>query len=312
MPTLQQRIEGGLLGMLIGDALGVPYEFHQPQHLPSVDEIEFNPPASFDRAHLGTPPGTWSDDGAQGLCLLASLLECGRFDADDFARRLLRWYDEGYMAVDHRVFDVGITTSRALGNLRSGTPALEAGPRSESSNGNGGLMRALPLALWHQGTDEALVNDAQAQSKVTHGHPRSQLCCALYCLWARRVLREQSSPYQNAVETLCRINMEEPEALAEINHLIRPFAEPDVPGSGYVADCLRSARMAVEASSFEMVLKQAVLMGHDTDTTACVAGGIAGLRDGVEAIPSRWRLFLRGEAIYRPLLRQLVQQLTPA
>src|SRR5213076_1772749 len=130
-----------------------------------LDEIEFNPPAHFARAHAGTPPGTWSDDGAQGLCLLASLLECGRFDAEDFGRRLLRWYDDGYLAVDNRVFDVGITTSRALGNLRSGAPALEAGPRSESSNGNGALMRALPLALWHQGTDAELAADAEAQSR---------------------------------------------------------------------------------------------------------------------------------------------------
>ena len=44
MPTISERIEGGLLGLLIGDALGVPYEFHEPQDLPSLDEIEFIPP----------------------------------------------------------------------------------------------------------------------------------------------------------------------------------------------------------------------------------------------------------------------------
>lgn len=306
MATRHQRIEGGLLGLLIGDALGVPYEFHQPHHLPSLEEIEFNPPAPFNRAHVGTPPGTWSDDGAHALCLLASLLECQRFDAEDFGRRLLRWYDEGYLAVDHRVYDVGITTSRALGNLRSGVPALQAGPTSESSNGNGALMRALPLALWHRGSDAELVEDAENQSKVTHGHPRSQLCCALYCLWARRVLHEHPTPYQDAVTTLRGLHLADAEALAEIDHLIRPFAEPDVPGAGYVVDCLRSARVAVEAGTFEVVLKRAVLMGHDTDTTACVAGGIAGLRDGVEAIPARWLSFLRGESIYRPLLQELL------
>jgi ADP-ribosylglycohydrolase len=49
-------------------------------------------------------------------------------------------------------------------------------------------------------------------------------------------------------------------------------------------------------------------MGNDTDTTACVAGGIAGLRDGIDAIPARWRSFLRGESIYRPLLDGLVER----
>ena len=58
-------------------------------------------------------------------------------------------------------------------------PALEAGPSEERHNGNGSLMRVLPLALWHRGPDRELVNDAYTQSRVTHGHARSRLCCAL-------------------------------------------------------------------------------------------------------------------------------------
>src|SRR5207248_10256236 len=135
MPTRQQRIEGGLVGLLIGDALGVPYEFSRPEDLPSQEEIEFNPPARFRRAHAGTPPGTWSDDGAQALCLLASLLECGRLDPDDLGRRLLRCHTEGYLWVDGRAFDTGVTTAAALRALRAGVPALEAGPAGERDNG---------------------------------------------------------------------------------------------------------------------------------------------------------------------------------
>jgi ADP-ribosyl-[dinitrogen reductase] hydrolase len=306
MLSRKQRIEGGLIGLLIGDTLGVPYEFHPPQELPSLEEIEFNPPIRFARSHSGTPPGTWSDDGSQTLCLLASLLECGRFDAADFARRLLQWYDEGYMAVDGRVFDIGITTGRAFRELRNGTPPLLAGSLSESANGNGSLMRVLPLALWHQGPDDELIADAQAQSRVTHGHPRSQLCCALYCLWARRLLEEHAAPYQDAVDTLQRHHDNAPPALVELEHFIRPFAAPDMPGSGYVVDCLRSARVAAECDSYEVAVKKAVLMGLDTDTTACVTGGIVGIRDGVDSIPARWRAFLRGESIYRPILDQLL------
>lgn len=72
VPSLRERIEGGFLGLLIGDALGVPYEFHLPEAIPSAEAIEFVPPAGFSRAHPGVAPGTWSDDGAQALCLLAS------------------------------------------------------------------------------------------------------------------------------------------------------------------------------------------------------------------------------------------------
>src|SRR5262245_65410840 len=126
MPTRAQRLEGGLVGLLIGDALGVPYEFHGPERLPPVEQIEMVPPPGFARAHRGTPPGTWSDDGAQALCLLASLLECGRLDPEDLGRRLLRWYNHGYLAVDGRVFDVGIQTGRALRALQRGCLALQA------------------------------------------------------------------------------------------------------------------------------------------------------------------------------------------
>src|SRR5262249_29858182 len=192
--------------------------------------------------------------------------------------------------------------------IREGTPALRAGSRSESANGNGALMRVLPLALWHQGPDGGLIIDAQAQSRVTHGHLRSELCCALYCLWARRILEEHPLPFQDAVETLRRFYADVPHPLEELEQHIRPFAAPETRGSGYVVDCLRSARIAVEEGTYETAVKQAILMGHDTDTTGCVAGGIAGLRDGIEAIPTRWRSFLRGEDLYRPLLDELLER----
>ena len=114
LPTVRERIEGGLLGLLIGDALGVPYEFHDPRDLPPRSKIEMTPPSGFARAHRTAPPGTWSDDGAQALCLLESLLECGRFDIDDFGARLLRWLDDGHLAVDAHVFDFGGTTHDAI------------------------------------------------------------------------------------------------------------------------------------------------------------------------------------------------------
>ncbi|MFL5446323.1 MAG: ADP-ribosylglycohydrolase family protein, partial [Myxococcales bacterium] len=102
----RDRMEGGILGLLVGDALGVPYEFHGPTEIPASDDIEMDPPPDFRRSHAGTPPGTWSDDGAQALALLASLLERGRLDLDDFAARLLAWFERGEYAVDDRVFDV--------------------------------------------------------------------------------------------------------------------------------------------------------------------------------------------------------------
>src|SRR5579859_2975016 len=97
-----------------------------------------------------------------------------------------------------RVFDIGIQTGHALSSLRDGVPAAQAGPDGERDNGNGSLMRVLPLALWHRGSDAELARDACEQSKVTHGHLRAQLCCALYCLWVRRTLQGGTSPRAGA------------------------------------------------------------------------------------------------------------------
>ncbi len=310
MLTTSDRIRGALYGLLVGDALGVPYEFHGPAAIPPLDQIEMAPPAGFRRAHGSVPPGTWSDDGAQALALLASLLGCGRLNVDDFGRRLVAWYERGYMAVDNRVFDVGIQTSQAITALQGGVPASQAGPAGERNNGNGSLMRVLPLALWHQGSDAEMVADAHAQSAVTHGHLRSQVCCALYCLWARRSLAGAANPWAEAVATLRTLYGAGSLARAELDAQIRPDAPPAGMGSGYVVDCLNSARLALASGSYEATVKAAIALGNDTDTTACVAGGIAGVQQGFAAIPTRWLDALRGKEIVQPLVDQLLHRLS--
>ena len=159
-----ERIKGGIVGLLVGDALGVPYEFHDRQSIPPLAEIEFEPPDYFRRAHAGVSIGTWSDDGAQALILLDSLLERGAFDAKHFAKGLTAWYDNGFMAVGGKVFDVGIQTANSIRELKRGVLPLLAGGTDEYSNGNGSLMRVLPLALWHKGSDLELIADAFDQS----------------------------------------------------------------------------------------------------------------------------------------------------
>src|SRR5690606_25004164 len=101
--------------------------------------------------------------------LTASLMEQGRLDLDDLARRLIDWRQFGRYAVDARVFDVGIQTEQALDLLATGESPETSGPSAEGDNGNGSLMRVLPLALWHQGTDDELFALAMRQSLPTHG-----------------------------------------------------------------------------------------------------------------------------------------------
>lgn len=304
--THGSRREGGLLGLLVGDALGVPYEFHPPQHLPAPEHIEFAPPAGFQRSHVGVPPGTWSDDGAHALVLLDSLLACDGLDLGHFSAGLVAWLHNGFYAVNGSVFDIGIQTSTAINRLMAGIPPDQSGPTEESRNGNGSLMRVLPLALWHGGSDDELIAMAARQSLPTHGHARSQVACALYCLWARATLCEDPTPWSSAVT---RLRAFAPAGLfpaEEVQRVLDPANAARAGGSGYVLDCLWSARRAVEETNgYEACVRRAIAFGHDTDTTAAVAGGIAGLRYGLTGIPARWRDGLRGRALLDPLLGRL-------
>lgn len=145
--SVQERITGGMYGLLVGDALGVPYEFYGAEELPPYEEIEMTPPAGFAKTYPDVDAGTWSDDGAQALCLMDSLLKNGGFSLDDYSDALLAWYEEGIWAVDGVVFDVGVQTASALCAYKSGLAPADCGMVNPEGKGNGALMRVLPLAL---------------------------------------------------------------------------------------------------------------------------------------------------------------------
>lgn len=306
--TERERIEGGFYGLLIGDALGVPYEFHRADELPSYEDIEMTPPSGFRRVHSQVEPGTWSDDGSQALCLLESLVEEGGFSLERFSDLLLGWYDDGVWAVENKVFDVGIQTAQALHAYKNGMPPEKCGLLNPEGKGNGALMRVLPLAFWHRDR-EKLVLDAHRQCLITHGHPCNQVCCALYCLVARELLEgaDVRSAVKRGTAVLRRIYQTMPEYERELEWSIRPGEVWEGSGTGYVVDCLRSAFMILEKTScYEEAAKEAVLLGNDTDTTACVTGGLAGILYGVGGIPGRWLSMLREKERAAGLLELLL------
>ena len=312
----RERIAGGLYGLLVGDALGVPYEFYEANELPVYEKIEMTPPAGFQKTYPRIAAGTWSDDGAQALCLMDSLLKNGKFSLKAYSDALLAWYEEGFWAVGGVVFDVGIQTADALNAYKRGIPATDCGLVNPEGKGNGALMRVLPLALWHfvQGDTDLekrsrdLVRDAHSQCQITHGHLCNQVCCALYCLAAQGLLegKEAREAIQEGVCALRSIYREQPEYERELEWSVRPDIPWEGRGTGYVVDCLRSAFMILEqASDYEDAIKRAVLLGNDTDTTACVTGGLAGIRYGLRKIPERWLNALKEREKVEVLLAQL-------
>ena len=305
MATRRERIEGGLVGMLVGDALGVPYEFHEAAEIPEPSLIELEPPEGFRRAHGGVAPGTWSDDGAQALCLLASLLHAGRLDLDDFARRLRNWYELGYCAVDSEVFDVGVQTGRAIRALQAGAAAAR---RARAASATTATAASCACCRWRCGTAATTASSCATRcsrrcrrtaTRARSCGARSTVCGRVACSTATA---DGEAAWLDAVATLqALVSGDDRDELS--HHVVRARAAS---GSGYVVDTLHSARAALGAGGYEATVRAAIWLGDDTDTTACVAGGLAGVRDGVAAIPARWQGELRGREILDPLLAALL------
>jgi ADP-ribosyl-[dinitrogen reductase] hydrolase len=309
--SLQDRMLGALWGAIVGDALGVPVEFS------SRAERKRDPVT--DMRGFGThhqPPGTWSDDSSLILCTVDSLIN-HEFDTHDMGQRFVRWYREGLWTPWGKVFDIGGTTRCAIGRLEKGVDPELAGDDDENSNGNGSLMRILPIALRFASSDrghssrpgasggvspqslpsDQLLDRAHRVSSLTHRHPRSQIACGFYCLMAAALLKGATpvDAYRTAVDIGLKMYAA-PPFLREmapfrkfVSGKIHELLESDIQSSGYVVDTLEaSVWCLLTSSSYEEAVLKAVNLGEDTDTTGCVAGGLAGIGYGVSAIPQAW------------------------
>ena len=304
---LHERLAGAVWGHLVGDAVGVPYEFRPAE---TVGEVRFGASGTH-----GQPPGTWSDDGALMLALLDSLLTSG-FDTTDQARRALDWYrGTAYTPDGDGRFDVGGATRGAIEAFEAGTPAEDAGPTHERANGNGSLMRMLPLGLVERDVADAeLVARAHRASRVTHGTVRAQVACALYSIVVRRLLGGdggRAAALADARRPLRSVYQAggAGEHLAALDHL-EGYAERG--GRGSVWDAFWSAWDAFAgADDYAGTIRRAVAYGNDTDTTAAIAGGLAGVRWGIGGIPGEWLRGMRGREIVEPLVVRLTKAANP-
>ena len=182
----EQQIQSILFGLAVGDALGVPVEFASREFLlknPVKMMIGF-------RSH-NQPPGTWSDDSSLAFCLAQSLIK--GYEVDDIAKNFIQWYRKGYWGAHYKVFDIGGATKFAIERLLKGTPALLSGGLLENDNGNGSLMRIMPLIFnIHQLSIDQRYQRIKEVSAITHAHFRSVFACFIYIEIAILILHGRS------------------------------------------------------------------------------------------------------------------------
>jgi ADP-ribosyl-[dinitrogen reductase] hydrolase len=293
--SMADRLAGGVWGHLVGDALGVPYEGRPPDR---IGKVRFGAKGTHRQ-----PPGTWSDDGGLMLALLDSLLNAG-FDTGDQGRRALAWL-VGPAYKPGPAFSIGGTTEDALVRIASGVDAESAGGADEQNNGNGSLMRILPIALVGSELEPAVLLDWSLRaSSVTHGHPRSQVTCALYTRVAAELLGGEPDRTVALSRALATVEDLVSGVNADELELIRTY--DGRAGSFYVVDSFWSAWDAfAESGSYADTVTRAISYGNDTDTTAAIAGGLAGIYWGVDGIPADWRGRMRGRRIVEEAVASL-------
>jgi len=289
--SFRERVLGALWGAVVGDALGVPVEFT------SREERKKDPVT--DMRGFGThrqPAGTWSDDSSLTLCTAESLLN--GFDLKDMGQRFVGWYREGYWTPWGKVFDIGGTTRNAIIRLSRGADPETAGDKDENCNGNGSLMRILPIALrFADSSVEQLLYYAHQASSLTHRHFRSRMACYFYCLIATSLLNGSAplDAYRCALETGAKTYGRHPYS-QELRHFdgllsgsIHQMPEQKINSGFYVIETLEASLWClINSASFEGAVLRAVNLGGDTDTTGCVTGGLAGIYYGIGSISRNW------------------------
>lgn len=285
-PALSVQILGSNIGSCVGDALGVPVEFK------TRSALSANPIAGM--TGFGTwnqPAGTWSDDSSMILCTFEALVE--GYSLTSIADRLLMWYQKGWTSYG-KVFDIGNTTQMALDYLRSVPSPERAGLYDEYSNGNGSLMRILPLAfITYQRSFEERAQIVADVSRITHAHRRFTIACIILVEFACNLLQgyERYTSYRLMQDAI----MEHLGSELEVTHFPLVYTDiaerpaESIHSGGYVVETLETAMWCVlKNHSYSDVVLSAVNMGGDTDTTGCVAGGLAGLAFGYWDIPPEW------------------------
>jgi ADP-ribosyl-[dinitrogen reductase] hydrolase len=287
-----EAIKAALFGVAVGDALGVPVEFK------SRNLLKGNPVS--DMIGYGTynlPEGTWSDDSSLTFCLAEALTQ--DFDLHTIGQNFVKWHQENFWTPRGVVFDIGFSTSTALHKIADGEKPELAGGTSESSNGNGSLMRILPLLFYlrDKPVDERY-DITKSVSSITHGHIYSVICCFYYLEFARQLLegKDKYEAYSN-LQTTVTEHLESraigPDAMALLGRLLHgrvdELGEDAIQSSGYVLHTLEASIWCLlTTDNYRDAVVKAVNLGEDTDTTGAVTGGLAGLYYGLGSIPVNW------------------------
>ncbi len=271
-----RTLRDAVYGVAVGDAVGLPVQFEYRDTYRIMDMIGYGT--------YNMPEGSWSDDTSLTIATCDSIRRQGKVDIKDIRRRFEMWYNIGEYTPFRRAFDIGETCEEAI---RSGH-----GLDDEWSNGNGSLMRIIPLAFVPGITEQEI----RQVSAITHAHPRAMNGCVYYIHIAQGLLQGR-----NLKELIMEFVPAESHYF--MAREIESKSRDEISSSGYVVDTFEAAMWCLlHTDNYKDCILLAVNLGRDTDTVAAVAGGLAGIMYGYESIPKEWIHKLQGKDVIEKTL----------
>ncbi len=282
----------GLMGFVVGDAMGVPLERKSREELlkkPVTKMTEFG-------SH-NMPAGTWSDDTSMMIATIDSINSKNGIDYEDIALKFVAYKDHAQYTPDHEVFGMGGTTIKALDRFaETHDDPTTNGLTEIESNGNGSLMRILPIAYYAVEThlkDMEVLQLVKNISSITHAHELSVLGCYIYTRFAMFLLNGKDKYSAYSMTKCVDYTMFSEEAQKYYERLLKDDISKlkikDIHSSSFVVDSLEACIwVLLKSESYKEAIIGAINLGGDTDTIAALTGGLAGIINGYDFIPKEW------------------------
>lgn len=288
-----KNLKGLLYGFAIGDAMGVPYEFLTKEEISNQGISDTYISGGFH----DQPKGTWSDDTSLTLAFLDTYIKTNR-SITAFNLILLAFY-QGRFSINDNLFDIGITTEATINNLVLNTDiSKQYGYSLIHSNGNGSLMRILPLVEITKGMSlKETYKTIEFDSKFTHGHLLSIASCFILVQFMKKYNGDDVlGVFKGAIQDFYVLfpnttNVDFGTTLFSnvLKHGIDLNKESIYyQSSGSVHGTLYCVMTILQDSknNFKEAIRMGIESGGDTDTICAIVGGIIGYLKGYESLPS--------------------------
>lgn len=282
----------GLMGFVVGDAMGVPLEGKRREELlkKPITKMTGN-------AVHNMPAGTWSDDTSMMIATIDSINAKNGIDYEDIALKFAAYKNHAQYTPDHEVFGMGSTSIKAIDRFEENhDDPLTCGCTEIESNGNGSLMRILPIAYYAVEThlkDMEVLQLVKNISSITHAHEISIMGCYIYTRFAMFLLNGKDKYSAYSMTKCVDYTMFSEETRKYYDRLLKDdiskYKIKDIHSSGFVVDTLEACIwVLLKSENYKEAIIGAINLGGDTDTIAALTGGLAGIINGYDFIPKEW------------------------